>query len=224
MKYDYIIVLCSEKKDKNGKFPEFLDGKYLGGQTRMDAAIEVYKENKEAEFIIVGGYDKNGEGSQKIEDMYEFLTNKCQNIKIFKRPSLPCTFHNLVAIFNMWREYDIKLENKKIGLLTNFYHLPRALRFWGELRKNEEFKNIIVSCPIPISAESVIQNIPSEMYNEKSNEYLSALMGEVEGLKDIEKDSYTDNCLVKNREFFIEIAKKYPNILLTSKERKTFGF
>jgi len=224
MKYDYIIVLCSEKKDKNGKFPEFLDGKYLGGQTRMNAAVEMYKENKEAEFIIVGGYDENGEGSKKVEDMYEFLTNECQNIKIFKCPSLPCTFHNLVAIFNTWRKHNIKLENKKIGLLTNFYHLPRALRFWSELNRKEEFKNIFIPCPIPISAESVVQNISSEMYNERSGEYLSTLMSEAEGFKDIEKDSYTDNCLLKKREFFIEIAKKYPNILLTSEERKAFGF
>ena len=47
MKYDIIIVLCPERKF-DGKFPEFKNGKYLGGQTRMDAAAIVCEEHKKA--------------------------------------------------------------------------------------------------------------------------------------------------------------------------------
>lgn len=225
MKYDIIIVPCPEKKDlEDGKFPDYINGLYLGGQIRMDAAISMYKENEGSEFIIVGGYDKDGEGSQKIGDMDDFLRGECQDIKITKRPSLPCTFHNLVAIFNMWREYHTELKGRKIGLLTNFYHLPRSLRFWSELNKKEEFKNIFIPFPMAISAESII-NVPPEIYNEKSNGYIFRLIKEAEGLKDIENDNYNDNCLGKdNIKFFQNIARKYPDILLTLEEREKFGF
>jgi len=216
MKYDIVIILCPEKKDPNGDFPQYKDGEYLGGQTRMDAAKELYyKNNKVTNFVVVGGYDEDGsECSRKTHDMKCFLTNHCRGIKIEEIKSLPCTKHNLVAIFNTLGN---KLKGKKIGLLTNFYHLPRALRFWRELI-NEEFGRIPM--PFPISAESITASL--SMYI-NHNEYLLRLEKERLGLRDLEDNynQYQCNCLFKNFGKFKGIIKNNKNskILLTKKEQ-----
>ena len=222
MKYDIIIVLCPWTKI-NGQFPEFLNGKYLGGQTRMDAAFQIYKKNKQAEFIIVGGYNENSEESDKIRDMRSFLKEKCPAMMIRERPSLPCTRHNLVAIFNTWKKTPQDLQNKKIGLLTNFYHLPRALRFWSELVTIKDFKEMRIPVPFPVCAESILRNMPADIYI-RFIEYFLALEGERCGLKDIEKGEYQDSCLTKKLSKFKSLIKKHKEILLTEKERKIYNF
>lgn len=227
MKYDIIIVLCPEKKDPDGKFPDFKDGMYLGGQVRMDAAKKIYENNENAEFIVVGGYNSKSkrsewekvDASQKVDDMKSFLKKDCLGIKIIPIKSLPCTKHNLVAIFNTWKNSEEKLKrlkDKKIGLLTNFYHLPRALRFWGELTNTEEFMGIPM--PISISAESIIE-LPVNNMHIRFIEYLLRLEDERRGLKDIENESYAGSCLGKKFDDFKDIIEKYKDILLTESER-----
>ena len=225
MKYDFIIVLCPEKKIGN-VFPEFSNGMYLGGQTRMDAAIELFKNNKETNFVVVGGYDptdnnnKVNEKSKKVDDMESFLREKCPDIKLVGVKSLPCTMHNLVAVFNTWINKDkINLENKNIGILTNFYHLPRTLRFALKAKMKISPNNI--SDFIPICAESLANLQDNNMYT-RNTEYLLRLESERKGLRDLESDSYKDDCLDKKITQFIGIASKYSDILLTLDERKEF--
>jgi hypothetical protein len=224
MKYEIVIVLCPEKTDKDGRFPEFKDGKYLGGQTRMNATCEIFKKNKKAEFIIVGGYDPNdNDRSQKMIDMENFLEEQCKKIKVVKCPSLPCTRHNLIAIFNTWKKKSKDIKGKRIGLLTNFYHLPRTLRFWGELVNKEEFKKIPdpIPTPIPIAAESVSQ-ISGEIYI-RFTEYILRIDKERDGLRDIENGIYIDSCLLEeNFNQFKRVLKNKQDILLTNEERKKF--
>jgi hypothetical protein len=220
MKYDIIIVLCPWKK-VDCKFPEFLNGKYVGGQTRMDATCEIYKKNKQAEFIIVGGYNENSEESDKVRDMKNFLKEKCPEIIIKECPSLPCTRHNLVAIFNTWRRDPQDLQGKKIGLLTNFYHLPRTLRFWSELVTIKDFRGKKIPTPFPICAESIVKDMSSGVYT-RFIEYFLVLESERLGLKDIEKEKYRDSCLMKNFNEFKKLIcnKKTQKILLTKEEIK----
>jgi len=217
MKYDIVIVLCPEKKNSDGKFPEFESNKYLGGQTRMDAVCEIFKNNNKAEFVLVGGYSKDALISEKVEDMKEFLEKNCNGIMITECPSLPCTKHNLIAVFNTWKKNGTTIKGKKVGLLTNFYHLPRALRFWGELTNEEEFSEI--HAPIPIIAESIIKQ--DGLYI-RFIEYILRLDSEINGLKDNEMGTYKDNCLSKreNLDSFKDIIKQKKEILLTSNERK----
>src|SRR3989344_5163902 len=148
MKLDYIIVLNPDKKI-HGQFPNFKDGKYLGGATRMAAAITIAKENQFSEIILVGGYNEdNGKDkstffqkSQKVEDMKDYLNeNKIKN-SIVTINSLPCTKHNLIAVFN---KYQKKFENKKVGILTNKYHLSRALQFWVKLKEEPDFNKLSI--------------------------------------------------------------------------------
>ncbi len=225
MEYDIIIVLCASARSDDGKFVEFEKGQYLGGQTRMDAAVKLYKDNHKAQFILVGGYNKNEEKSDKVNGMQQFLEEKCgQDVDTLLCPSLPCTRHNLIAIFNTWKKNKVffdKLKNKKIGVLTNFYHLPRALRFWSELVSQEEFAGI--PTPFPISAESIIGD--SGEAHIRFIEYLLRINGEVKGLKDIEEAHYGDKCIEKEKDlkYFIKIIKRKRDILLNSEDKIKLG-
>lgn len=216
MKYDIVIVLCPSKKDNQGKFSEFQDGLYLGGETRMNAVLEIHKRSPNAEFIVVGGYDEGKETSKKVQDMEDFLKeNLVENVRGIK--SLPCTFHNFIAVFNTLNAEEIK--SKKIGLLTNYYHLPRAFRFLVKAKEDLGLK--IIPSFYPISAESVVKDFPEQnMYN-RENEFLLRVESERKGLRDLEDEIYSDSCLNETRkEQFIAVAKKFSNILLTPNEKE----
>ena len=87
----------------------------------MEAVAEIFKSNKNTEFIIVGGYDPNTENdvSQKVTDMECFLKERCENINIKSIKSLPCTFHNFVAIFNTW-----EIKRGFTFIMTTMLRLP----------------------------------------------------------------------------------------------------
>ncbi|MFA6271683.1 MAG: ElyC/SanA/YdcF family protein [Patescibacteria group bacterium] len=212
-KYDFIIVLNPSVVDTDCKFTEFEKGQYLGGQTRMEAALKLSEVNKNTEFILVGGYDQNSSQSKKVDDMANFLKNRNEKINIIKRLSLPCSHHNFIAVFN---EYYKDLIGKKVGLLTNFYHLPRSLMFYSEVvNKEEKFK--VIPTLIPICAESLVDN--SDVLSMRYIEYISRINSEIKGLGDNEKGKYFDNCMEANKKNFIKIAATYPEILLTEYER-----
>ena len=226
MKYNIIIVLCPEKKF-NGKFPEFKNGKYLGGQTRMDAAVMVCQKNKKAKIILVGGYNKdNGEEnnfykeSKKTMDMKEYLISKGIDEKqIFIVNSLPCTKHNLIAIFNKYRNDLIRSKSSSIAIITNEYHLPRTLRLWKILTGRKEFKGI-TKFPKPIAAELIIKK---KNRNIQYQEYIARLEAELKGLISLEKkeddeEYYKEECNLKD---FSRIISKDNNLLI-KKENKFF--
>lgn len=226
MKYNYIIVLCPWKKI-NGKFPEFLGGEYLGGQTRMDAAVELAKENKETIFILVGGYNEDDDindsnyykESQKTSDMKKHMVdNGINGDRIETVESLPCSKHNLVAIFNKYKE-EFKDKNLRIGLLTNFYHLPRALCFWHKLVK-EEFNDIIEN-PIPIPAESIIGE--QERYIHQ-HEYIVVLEKELKGIRELIINEYNDGCLKDVRKEYDNFKKEERTKFLESTGKKYIKF
>jgi len=213
-KYDIIIVLSPEiSKERNidKKFPEFANGMYVGGLTRMKAACKLFKNNKESKMILVGGCDENKEKPEKTEAMGEFLLKKC-NCKNFEQiTSLPCSRHNLIAVFNRKKK---ELKGKRIGILTNFYHLPRVLMFWKELTA-EEFKE--VPMPFSLCAESIIGRASLD-----SSRLIKRINSEIKGLGHIEENSYRDKCLYENWHLYEEFIKKNNSILLTKKERKQY--
>lgn len=233
MKYDIIIVLCPDKKGDNGKFPEFKNGKYLGGQTRMDAAVEISKESNKTKFILVGGYNEDDGvisstyymASQKTTDMQDFMKEKGARNEIKIVNSLPCTRHNLIAIFNERME-ELSNTDFNIGLLTNFYHLPRALNLWTKLAKEEkEFEKKIIENPTPIVAESIVEE--NKRYS-KHHEYILRLENELKGLIDLDtykykkenqkyERQYMDKCLRKE---FSRIIEKEKKRLLTKEEKE----
>lgn len=219
MNYDTVIVFCPDKKGIDGKFPDFQDGKYLGGQVRMDAAVRVYEDNKNAEFVLVGGYneDNGDEGSNyyqksdKTSDMKDHMIDKgVAEDHLVVVNSLPCTRHNLIAIFN---KYGENLKAQRIAILTNFYHIPRALRFWSKLRDEmPHLRNLDV--PRPIAAETMGDI-------NKGLEYITRIEGELSGLIDIELDGYKDKCI---KEKYERILQEEHSVLLTCGEEKMLGY
>jgi len=221
MKYDIVIVLCPDKKNLYGKFPEFKNGKYLGGQTRMNAAVVLSQENKKTIFILVGGHNEDDgitdsdyyKKSQKTADMRQYFLEKgIENKRLKIVNSLPCTKHNLVAVFKKYSKRLDKKKKLKIGLLTNFYHLPRALNFWRNL-VCDEFQSIVKN-PTAIIAESIIGG---DRPYYKEYEYFLRLESELKGLIDLNTDRYKDKCL---KEGFFRIINGSGNKLLTRKDKK----
>jgi hypothetical protein len=242
-KYDYVIVLCAWTMINN-KFPQFLNGEYLGGQTRMDAAVIVAKQNPKTKIILVGGYNEDNydksdyyKKSQKTENMKTFMhengvekyvhNNNKKEERIITVESLPCTRHNLIAVFNEYKE-EFSKKDARIGLLTNFYHLPRALNFWEKLTKNEEDFKKIIKNPEPIIAESFIEEKERYLHH---CEYIKSLESELNGLRllqtykyNIDKKcfehKYKCNCLENKLDKFSKIINSDKNntYLLTKQE------
>lgn len=185
--FDYVIILCASELrtcvNKTGHFDELnKDEKrlvylYVGGQIRMEAAVDVarYVQN----FIVVGGSEK------KVKDMRNFLLEELQKeidngeitSKIIRIESEANTAGNLWAVKGWIKEYNIKFLDKRVGILTNFYHLPRAMRFAKDILPEY--------CFIPLAAESLI-NRHQSTYSFYPKEFLLQICSEIDGLKDWE--------------------------------------
>ena len=158
-KFDYVIILCpSELRiSVNGKteyFDELSEDKkriiplYLGGQVRMEAAVDIARFVQN--FIVVGGSET------KVTGMKDYLSRGLQKEikknritpKIIRIESEADTTGNLWAIRKWIETYNIKFSGKRIGILTNFYHLLRAMRLSKDILPEY--------CFIPLVAESLI--------------------------------------------------------------------
>lgn len=184
MKYNYVIVLCASTLN-DGKFDEFSkDGSYLGGQVRMQAAADFCKNGNTEKLIVVGGgYGEKNKLKRwkKVDDMKSFLIGEGISGKnIIRVCSNSDTSGNLRAIYITLND---NLKNKTVGLLTNFYHIPRAMRFAQDPEFVWNFKMI------PICAESVANSsVPT--YLKYSTEFMMRVIGDVVGLRDWENGNY----------------------------------
>lgn len=215
MGYDYVIILCADKKDESGVFPDTRDGKYIGGSSRMSAALKYSLDHPETTYIVVGGFDKNGRKSQKVDDMADYLKEGNTSIKIVTVPSLPCTHHNFVAIFNKMQD---ELVGKSIAIFTSHHHLPRALALYNRLVEKEFPKMPMAHV---LCAEAFEENgVKSIIENAES--YFKRFALEAEGLFDLESNRYLDYCLEKEKECFGEIATEF-EYLTTEFEKEFYG-
>jgi len=209
-RYDFIIIPGPSKADESRVFPDVKDGLYLGGQVRMSAALELSCGNPETIFIATGGFDEYSEKSAEVEDMTDFLVRFIPN-SVVGIPSLPCTRHNLVAVFNV---IGATIHKKRVALLTNFYHLPRALRHWTELAESE-FPALPM--PFPVCAESValfensLHDLPA---------FTRRFEREQRGMRCLEAGRYGDSCLGKRLQAFKGVIKKHGSLLLSLEEQR----
>jgi len=194
--YDIVILLCASILNKNKHFDELSsDSSYLGGPIRMRAAVDI--KSRVGKFIVVGGgikKDNDQEKWRKVNDMRRYLINQGVNSnKIIRIVSEPDTHGNFRAIFTCLKKQNFKfLKRKKLGVLTNFYHLPRALRFAKDIFEKDEKENKIDGISfIPICAESVAKKI-IPTYLKYDLEFLVRVSNEIRGLRDWEKDKYRD--------------------------------
>lgn len=222
MSFDYIIILSAAAENIEGKFPNFLNGMYLGGEVRINAAAKLLSKYQETEFIVAGGYNEKNIGirgtSKKVDDIVGFLKDSNPRAMIQEIYSLPCTHHNFVAVFNYWKRN--KISPRRVGVLSNEYHLPRALAFADMLSKTmlPESKTTLV----PIAAEAVDASLALKFDDNVSRAaYSRRLAYEKAGLTKLSAGDYTDYCLTRDYELLKDIIYENPDNLLTDEERLT---
>jgi hypothetical protein len=190
-----IIILAAEPMLADGTFADFDKGMFLGGQTRMDAAIHIAKTAPETEFIIVGGYNRPGEGntttSNKVQSMAQFLRRHCDNPHLELVYSLPCTRHNFIALFHYWRTAGN--QPAEAGILTASWHLVRAQIFAAEI--SQMFQQQQPISFVPLMAEEVLQLPATNIAGNHQGEYLARWAVEKRGLSQLRDDTYQDGCL-----------------------------
>jgi len=128
--FDYVIILCPNAGYQQGSFEEYgEDGLYIGGQARMQAAVDLYHNPQVTvrAFIVVGGGIDTDAATlwAKTDNMRQFLMqNGIPGDIVTCVASTPDTRGNFRAVWITCRKL---LQGKTVGVLSNSYHLPRAL-------------------------------------------------------------------------------------------------
>jgi uncharacterized SAM-binding protein YcdF (DUF218 family) len=194
-KFDLVVLLCADALNEREGFDEIspVNGAfvYLGGQVRMDAAVD-FAPNVST-YIVIGGKHKGGK-YKKIEDMKNFLEKRFNEINLIsERPKIVRLYSKADTTGNLWglkralRDAG-KLEwirDKKIGIFTNFYHIPRAMRFAKDI-----FSDVRASF-VPISAEAVLDRTEAT-YSHYPRAFLRRIVNEQNGLRAWERGEYQD--------------------------------
>jgi len=193
----YIVVLASGPLGENNTFPEYHNNMYLGGHTRMLAAVRILQHNSNLEMTLVGGFNPDVSEdvpmSNKLDDMASFLYSRTPSARLHSVCSLPCTRHNFKAVFASWKADGIKLVGNEVGILTNAYHLPRAKLFAEreatefEQYKHLEFMSISAEEILGISLETIAAADPAA--------YAKRIASELQGVSQIIDGTYADGCL-----------------------------
>lgn len=191
---DKVIVLAPGIVQADGRFADYQGGMYVGGHLRMEAAVKLAQTHPSAEFILVGGYNKTGEGdphtSDKVNDMARYMKEHVPTVKLTPIYSLPCTRHNFVAVLNYWRAHGTK--NKTVGVLTNSYHMERALEFAQQAMILSSPKN--PASFVPVGAEEIL-GLSRDKSLLADKKYAQRLESEKRGLEALKNGSYIDSCL-----------------------------
>ncbi len=138
MSTEHTVVLSPGHPNADGRFTTWgHDGTYIGAQYRVDAATELMRQRPDSTFWLVGGCNIDGffdAFSDKARAMSTFICNelKEEEPEAWRRlpevASLPCTFHNFVAVFNQFartNKHDSSLQ-LELTVLTNEYHIRRS--------------------------------------------------------------------------------------------------
>lgn len=190
-----VVILAAEPMQADGTFAEFEKGMYLGGHTRMEAAIHVAKLSPSTEFIIVGGYNRPGQGdpktSDKVNSMAAFMRSRVHKPRLELVYSLPCTRHNFIALY-----HHLQTTNQKpgeLGVLSSGWHLTRAMEFAAQAAQLFQHAEPIRFVPLP--AEQVLNVSIEEVVGDRLAEYNARLAAERRGICQIMDDTYEDSCI-----------------------------
>lgn len=173
MIYDRVFV-HSAQMAKVGDGYEFLaedEHGFLHGEIRVEAIKILRKQGRVREIIVVGGPTKDG--MSKVKLIAEKIGGQVTQLE-----SIPSTENNIEMIKNyLGEDYGIN------GLLTNFYHLPRAMRLAAEKGLNL----------IPICAEAVLLTDSPRWLKEIKKWYgqgsmLTRVLSEIRGLNSLETE------------------------------------
>lgn len=150
-KYDVVIVLCPSEPvvSVDGKYSytdvdkdkQNGDTIYLGGDVRMKAAVKL--SQSAGVIILVGG------SKAKVDGMMLYLKQELGEEPMpamIRLESDPDTLGNFRAI----KGQGIDFEGKSVAVLTNDYHLPRAMAVAQYVYPGSKFT--------PVAAESLLSS------------------------------------------------------------------
>ena len=175
MRYDRVFVHAGQMEKRGDEYEFLTEDKhgFLHGEIRVEAVKILREQGRIKEIIVVGGPTEDG--MSKVKLIAERIGGKVTQLE-----STPSTRSNLEVI----KKYLGDDEGKN-GLLTNFYHLPRAMRLSAEKGLNL----------IPISAEAVLL-ADDPRWLEKIKEWhsqssmLKRIISEIYGLSCLEEEKY----------------------------------
>jgi len=136
-----IFVLGISFKDKNNSRKKDESG-VLDNDYRLEASVKLVKkcskDRNKTNLILVAGYEKNLNWRTKL--MKNWIEKRIQNESYkAKLEELHChkgnTCGNVKKIIEYVAETKRNLNNKSIGILTNFYHMPRFEALFAQMMK-----------------------------------------------------------------------------------------
>ena len=133
------------------------------------------KQGRVGKVVAVGGPTKK-DGASKVKLMAERIEGE-----VIQLETVPSTGGNVANIKKFLAKVD---SNKRVGVLTSFYHIPRVLRLMID-------NGLVVT---PISAEAVL--LGDSSYEEKIGEWygsssmLDRFRAEIRGMSHIEYKKY----------------------------------
>jgi len=189
--YQAIFVLAADiEKTDSGEF-KFIEkdnkNRALHGELRFKAAERLFQDGRVQRLVMIGGPQKGGtaNGVQKVEIMKRYLIEK-YNIPpavIDTKISESSTAGNAIAIYEYFSTHP-DFHPRGCAFLTNFYHIPRAIRIFNE------YGLMLRS----IAAESILfegqeeQKDILEKYRQEA--MINRIESEINGLKDWEQGTY----------------------------------
>lgn len=175
-RFDFVLLPCPDKPRKeNGKFitDQYDASGYLGSDDRLLAGAEIL--NMSEVIFLIGG------SCEKVRSMMEIINKKVRKYRLKKGAQLVRVVSDADSLGNLraWKkfleEYDIDYEKKRLGILTNFYHMPRVI-----LQAADIFKGIHFT---PLIAEAIITKKAPD-YLVESYLLLKRLHNELNGIRD----------------------------------------
>ena len=174
--YDVVFVHSAQMvRKEDGTYVFLAEDKagFLHGETRVKAAQILWARGLIRQLVAVGGPTKDGASKAKlIADLLGYGAIPLE--------TQPYTQSNIEEIKRFLGD-----RKGRFGLLTNFYHIPRAIRMATENGVNL----------IPICAESVLMAADMSQAKQIEEWYGSAsmlrrMLFEIQGLRDLEGGEY----------------------------------
>ena len=134
-----------------------LDGEKVGKilKSRLDEAIKYYELNKNVNIIVSGGQGKD-EVISEAEAMYRYLVrNNVNPNQIIKEEKATTTLENIKFSKEILRNRND--EDKKVLIITNDFHLYRAMTIANILQLENE--GLASETPIKVRMNYMIENI-----------------------------------------------------------------
>lgn len=207
--YDVVVVLGGGvRRTKSGRWvtTSYVEGeeKSIGAHARTLAAAELYKKGLVKTFIVSTGQTVGVPGHNNTLDTTsptESSVMKGEMVRygvpesaiILEEKSIS-TLTNAIESAKIIREMDFK----RIGLLTSFWHLERAMVMFEAQRLDIEGRSIT-----PLSADEIVAEISNRHARivdnmENSPTIKKRLASEVKGIKAFKEGKYKSKPIVWN--------------------------